>query len=256
LAFDKAGFNVEAVNCEFDGSRVNVNCGATDLSHLSRQVRKSKADVGLAFDGDGDRVKAVDEYGHEVSGDRIIALFATRLPRYRKQGAAVMTQMTNMGVEEELLKRGIKLIRTEVGDIQVLTAMRRHKLNLGGEQSGHIILRDKVPSGDGILVGLQLAAMVRSLQQPLSSLVANFVEFPQKLVNLRVRDRLAWRNDKKFNHEYKKLRNKYTDVRFYLRPSGTEDVVRVLTESRLPERCEAANAVLCEALLRWDKRKK
>lgn len=252
LAFEQAGYTVSPVNCTFDGARVNVKCGATDLGGLSRQVRKSGAALGLAFDGDGDRVLAVDEKGYAVSGDKIVALFAVYLARYRKQGAVVMTQMTNMGVEESLRRRRIRMIRTEVGDIQVLAALRKHRLSLGGEQSGHVILRDKQPAGDGILVGLQLAALVGRRSKTLNELAAEFEEYPQKLTNLRVKDRFAWHQDKRFARKYEKVTHDFADVRFYLRPSGTEDVVRVLTEARDPRRCKLGNDALCEALLAWD----
>jgi phosphoglucosamine mutase len=251
-AFEQAGFGVLAVNCRFDGTRVNVKCGATDLAGLSRQVRKAGAAMGLAFDGDGDRVLAVDEEGRQVSGDKIVGLFALHLQRYRRQGAVVMTQMTNMGVEDSLRRRGIRMIRTEVGDIQVLAGLRKHRLALGGEQSGHIILRDKLPAGDGILVGLQLAALVCGANAPLSKLAEAFEEYPQQLTNLRVGDRQGWRQDKRFSRKFERIVREFPDVRFYLRPSGTEDVVRVLTEARDVERCRVGNAAVCQAVIEWD----
>jgi len=219
-------------------------------------VRKAGADLGLAFDGDGDRLMAVDEQGRQISGDKIVALFAVQLDRYRKQRAIVMTHMTNMGVEEGLRRHGVRLIRTEVGDINVLAAMRRHHLDLGGEQSGHIIMRDKLPAGDGILTGLQLAALVRRLNKPLGLLADAFMEYPQMLTNLEVHNKLAWRQDQRFMRSVDQLSASYADVRFYLRPSGTEDVVRVLTEALDPLRCKAGNAALCEALLAWDAKKR
>jgi len=255
-AYERAGYRVEPVHCTFDGARVNVKCGATDVGALSRHVRKAGADLGLAFDGDGDRVIAVDERGRQVSGDKIVALFATQLSRYRRQRAVVMTQMTNMGVEEGLSRRGIRLMRTEVGDINVLAAMRKHRLNLGGEQSGHIILRDKLPAGDGILTGLQLAAVVRRSKKTLGALADAFEEYPQVLTNLTVHNKLAWQQDKRFMRAFRQISDGHADVRFYLRPSGTEDVVRVLTEARDPQRCRSGNELLCEALRAWDTRKR
>ncbi|MBN2083017.1 phosphoglucosamine mutase [bacterium] len=256
LVFTHLGFKVVPINDRFDGNRVNVNCGATNLKGLARRVRREKADLGLAFDGDGDRIKAVDENGKEVSGDKIIALFATQLSRYRRQKAAVMTHMTNMGVELALRELGIRLVRTEVGDIKVLAEMKRQKLDLGGEQSGHIILRDKVPTGDGILVGTQLAALAARTKQPLSQLVAGFPEYPQQLTNLSVSDKEAWRKSKSLLGRLAAIEREYRDVRFYLRPSGTEDVVRILTEAQDRARCQAANAAVCRAFGDWDKGRK
>lgn len=253
-AFASAGFDVRAINDEFDGARVNVRCGATDLSTLAAEVVRARADFGLGFDGDGDRVLAVDEAGRPVSGDQIIALFATRLPRYRREGAVVMTQMTNMGVEQALSELGIALLRTDVGDTLVLEELIRRGLHLGGEQSGHVIMRDKLPTGDGILAGLQLALLLRSAGRPLSELAAQFPQFPQRLTNLKVRDRQAWQRDQRFRREFAGVRARFRDVRFYLRPSGTEDLVRVLTEARDHELCREGNAAACAVFAAWDAR--
>ena len=204
--------------------------------------------------GDGDRVLAVDELGRPVSGDRIIALFATRLPRYRQQGGVVMTHMTNMGVEQALAHRGVKMLRTDVGDINVMNAMIVNGINLGGEQSGHIIMRDKAPSGDGILVGLQLAAVLAGSSEPLSAMVSEFVEFPQLLTNLQVKDKKAWVNDRKVNKALDQVRSSFGNVRFYLRPSGTENVVRVLTESEDRKHCEDGNRAACAVFNDWSSR--
>lgn len=254
LAFEQAGHTCSVICNDPDGAKVNVRCGATDLAKLRRAVRSSGADLGLAFDGDGDRVLAVDELGRPVSGDRIIALFATRLPRYRSQGRVVMTHMTNMGVEQTLKQRGVEMLRTDVGDINVMNAMLEHGINLGGEQSGHIIMRDKAPSGDGLLVGLQLAALVNGSGKRLSQLVADFEEYPQLLTNLQVADKVAWVKDRGVRKELDQVRLSYATVRFYLRPSGTENVVRVLTESRDKKHCAAGNAAACAVFNNWSLR--
>lgn len=254
IAFEQAGHDCQVICNELDGSKVNVKCGATDLGKLRRAVRSSGAQLGLAFDGDGDRVLAVDEQGRPVSGDRIIALFATRLNRYRSQGGVVMTHMTNMGVEQALALRGVKMLRTEVGDINVMNSMLEHGINLGGEQSGHIIMRDKAPSGDGILVGLQLASLLARASMPLSEMVAEFVEYPQLLTNLQVRDKRAWVKDRRVKRELDQVRSSFNNVRFYLRPSGTENVVRVLTECQDRKHCEAGNRAACAVFNEWSAR--
>lgn len=254
LAFQQAGYRVTAINAHFDGARVNVKSGATDLRGLERAVKRAGADLGLGFDGDGDRMLAVDECGGVVNGDRILALFASRLRRYRSERAVVMTQMSNLGVELALKGRGIAMIRTEVGDINVLAAMRKKKLHLGGEQSGHIIMSDRLHAGDGILAGLQLCNIVSSCKVTLSTIAAEFPLYPQRLTNLKISDKAAWRKDKKLARQLEAIARQYSDVRTYIRPSGTEDVVRVLTESADASRCDRSNASICDALQAWDKK--
>lgn len=252
-AFERAGYDVHAINNHFDGAMINVNCGATNLRQLSQAVCQTGAELGLAFDGDGDRMLAVDHTGQPVSGDKIIALFATRLPRYKRQGAVVMTHMTNVGVEQALAAKGVRMVRTEVGDVKVLQAMLQQNINLGGEQSGHIIMLDKSRAGDGILAGLQLASILRGAKQALADMVAQFPEYPQQLTNLTVRDKQAWQQDKKLALNLKKAQARYKEVRFYLRPSGTENLVRVLTEAIDDDRCHKANAEICELIAAWDR---
>jgi phosphoglucosamine mutase len=251
-AIQRAGHAVLAIHAVPDGARINVRCGATDLRDLSRTVLKHRADLGLAFDGDGDRVLAVDEQGCPVSGDKIIALFATRLRRYRAQKAVVITQMTNIGVEEALAARGVRVVRTDVGDIKVRRAMQEHGLNLGGEQAGHIIMLDKSRAGDGILAGLQLCALLSAAGRPLSQLASEFPEYPQILTNLAVHDRLAWQRDASLRRRLARVQSRFSGVRFYLRPSGTENLVRVLTEARDQALCAQSNSAVCALLSAWD----
>jgi phosphoglucosamine mutase len=248
LAFGQAGHRVEAINAQFDGSRINVGCGATDLSQLAARVRKLKADLGLAFDGDGDRVLAVDSAGRAVSGDVIIALLATGIPAYRRGGAVVMTHMSNLGVEEALLAKGIRMYRTDVGDAKVAATMFEQGILLGGEQSGHVIMRDRLPSGDGILTGLALAHLLRRSARPLVALAAQYPQYPQRLTNLRVRDKLAVNRNAALRKDLSSITARNADVRFYIRPSGTENLLRVLTEARDRERCDEANQAVCDAI--------
>jgi len=255
LAFAQAHCEVRLLHTVFDGSRINVRCGATELNPVRTAVRREKADIGLAFDGDGDRVLAVDHEGRVVSGDKIIALFATRLSRYRQQQAVVMTHMTNMGVEQALARRGVALKRTAVGDIQVLAAMKRFGLNLGGEQSGHIILRDRLTTGDGILAGLQLAHIVRNARRTLSELMAGFPEYPQHLVNIVISNKQAIDQDRVLKKRLSKVKTQYPTVRFYLRPSGTENLLRILTEARDEKLCRQANAAVCDVITAWDRKR-
>jgi phosphoglucosamine mutase len=247
-AFLRAGHRIEAINARFDGSRINVRCGATHLDQLCARVKSRGADLGLAFDGDGDRVLAVDGQGRAVSGDVIIALLATHVPVYKKGGAVVMTHMTNLGVEEALAGKGIHMHRTDVGDAKVAAMMQQQGIHLGGEQSGHIIMRDRLPSGDGILTGLALANLLRRSRRSLAELAAEYPQYPQKLTNLKVRDKQAVSKDAALRRDLSAITKKNNDVRFYIRPSGTENLLRVLTEARDKERCEAANLAVCEAI--------
>jgi phosphoglucosamine mutase len=160
--------------------------------------------------------------------------------------------MTNLGVEEALARQKVHMLRTEVGDIQVLKAMRAEGIPLGGEQSGHVIMLDKSTSGDGILTGLRLADVVRRAGMPLADLVSEYAEYPQQLTNLTLKDKQAWRKDKPLANKLAGITRSYPDVRFYLRPSGTENLIRVLTESRDAQRCYAGNDAVCAALKEWN----
>jgi phosphoglucosamine mutase len=212
-------------------------------------VQRSGADIGLAFDGDADRVMAVDESGNLINGDRIISILATRLPRYRKQAGVVLTQMSNLGVETALTRRGIKVFRSSVGDSNVLQLMLEQDLLLGGEQSGHVIMRDRLPAGDGIGTGLQLCWVLAGQSQSLGALASEFEEYPQVLTNLRLKDLQGWRKTPSIKRKLKETMKLFPSVRFFLRESGTEPYVRVLTEDKHPEICHSANQAVCRILM-------
>ncbi len=220
---ERLGADVTAVGNEPDGTNINVGCGATDLTLLSRVVPERSLDLGLAFDGDGDRLLAVDERGEPVDGDQILAILAPALD----VDLVAVTQMTNMGFNRLMDEHGIRVVTTPVGDRYVLEALRDLGGVLGGEQSGHIIwLRDHV-TGDGLAAALLLCGALRG--RALSEAAGTLSRYPQAKENVRVR-----RHDvpKSILDEAARLSRDLGDRgRVLVRPSGTEPVVRVLAEA-------------------------
>ena len=230
-AFAQLGAQVEAIGNKPDGTNINVGCGATDLAALQHRVTAGKFDLGIAFDGDGDRMLAVDERGEPVDGDQILAVLALDL---EVEGVAVTT-MTNLGFHRLMEERGIRVVVTDVGDRYVLEALRREGLLLGGEQSGHLIWLDGHVTGDGLVAGLLLCRALHG--RALSDVVAVMPRFPQVVRNLPRAGRGPLPGE---------LLTAVEDVnteldgtgRVLVRPSGTEPVVRVLAEAETPEVAE------------------
>ncbi|MBA3348980.1 MAG: phosphoglucosamine mutase [Actinobacteria bacterium] len=232
--FRAAGAEVKTLHDEPDGSRINVRCGSTSLALLSRAVVEEGAHFGLAFDGDADRVLAVDERGDPVDGDRIIALSALRLLEQGKlhNNVVVSTVMANLGFRRALEARGIEVLSAPVGDRNVAHEMARSGAVLGGEQSGHVIWALHSSTGDGILTGLQTAAAVAAAGEPLSKLTALYSSFPQVLINVEVRSREALSGAEGLWSEVQAAEASLgDDGRVLLRASGTEPVVRVMVEA-------------------------
>ena len=220
---EQLGAEVTAVGHEPDGTNINVGCGATDLSLLSRVVPAQSLDLGVAFDGDGDRMLAVDERGEPVDGDQILAILAPALD----VDLVAVTQMTNMGFNRLMEEHGIRVVTTPVGDRYVLEALRDLGGVLGGEQSGHIIwLRDHV-TGDGLAAALLLCGALRG--RALSEAAATLPRYPQAKENVRVRRHEV---PKSILDEAARLSRELGERgRVLVRPSGTEPVVRVLAEA-------------------------
>ena len=232
-AFRRLGADVIAVADEPDGSNINVGCGATDLSLLSRVVKEQPVDLGVAFDGDGDRLLAVDAEGNSVDGDQILAVLALHL----QVDVVVVTSMTNLGFHHLMSDHGIRVVTTDVGDRYVLEALRREGAILGGEQSGHIICLDGHVTGDGLAAALLLCRALEG--QALSDAVRIMPRFAQVLENIAVpkRDLSAGlrREIDRMNAELDGT------ARVLVRPSGTEPLIRVLAEAQ----SEAEAARLC-----------
>ena len=221
--FEQLGAEVTAVGIDPDGTNINVGCGATDLSLLSRVVPEKALDLGVAFDGDGDRLLAVDERGEAVDGDQILAILAPALD----VDLVAVTQMTNMGFNRLMDEHGIRVVTTPVGDRYVLEALRDLGGVLGGEQSGHIIwLRNHV-TGDGLAAALLLCGALRG--RALSEAAAALLRYPQAKENVLVRNHEVPRS---ILDEAARLSRELGDRgRVLVRPSGTEPVVRVLAEA-------------------------
>ncbi len=233
------GAKVMMLHDDPDGNLINVNCGATDTADLQRTVLESGAPIGLAFDGDADRLIAVDEKGAVVDGDAVMAICALDMAEkgLLKNNTLVATVMSNGGLDILAEKKGFKVIRTSVGDRYVLEKMVEGKYNLGGEQSGHVIFTDYATTGDGLLTALQLLKVVQAKQKPLSEL-ANLIErLPQVLVNQKVSTKEGWSDNSKIKAAIDKVEKELgRHGRVLVRPSGTEPKFRVMLEAPLPDK--------------------
>ncbi|MBE3570801.1 MAG: phosphoglucosamine mutase [Bacillales bacterium] len=223
-----------------NGLNINDGVGSTHPEALAQFVKEKGADVGLAFDGDGDRLIAVDENGQIVDGDQIMYICAKYLQQEGrlKQSTVVSTVMSNLGFHKGLEELGIKSVETAVGDRYVVEEMKKNNYNLGGEQSGHIIFLDYNTTGDGLLTGLQLVNIMKLTKKPLSELAAEMKKFPQKLVNVRVTDKHKVLENEKVKRAIQEAEEEMNgNGRILVRPSGTEPLVRVMAEAPTEEEC-------------------
>ncbi|WP_096225942.1 phosphoglucosamine mutase [Geobacillus sp. FJAT-46040] len=225
-----------------NGLNINEGVGSTHPEALAAFVKEKGADVGLAFDGDGDRLIAVDERGNIVDGDQIMYICAKYLKETGrlKHQTVVSTVMSNLGFYKALEAQGIKSVQTAVGDRYVVEEMKKNGYNLGGEQSGHIIFLDYNTTGDGMLTALQLVNIMKIKGKPLSELAGEMKKYPQLLVNVRVKDKeKAMENEqvKKVIAEVEAEMN--GNGRVLVRPSGTEPLVRIMAEAQTEEACRA-----------------
>jgi phosphoglucosamine mutase len=244
------GADVIAIGVEPDGFNINKECGSTDISALTAKVRETRADIGIALDGDADRVMIVDERGHLVDGDQLLAVIAESWKddgRLQRPGV-VATVMSNLGLERHLAERGLELVRTPVGDRYVLEHMRNHGYNVGGEASGHIILSDYTTTGDGFVAALQVLAVIRKQAQPVSRVCHRFEPLPQVLKNVRYKKGKPLENANVRSAIASAEQRLGRGGRLIVRPSGTEPVIRVMGEGDDPRVVEAAVDDVCEAL--------
>jgi phosphoglucosamine mutase len=230
--FESTGARITTIHDQPNGLNINENCGSTHVADLVEKVLELGADLGLAFDGDADRLIAVDAEGHVRDGDDMMILFALDFAeRNQLGGGLVVTSMSNLGLRRALLSRGIELIETDVGDRNVLLALEEKSWLLGGEQSGHLIFRNLAPTGDGLLTGLILADLVVRRGPLADQAKSAWLRVPQALINVRA---TAY-DDKKVLAIFDALRASFDvaegDVRLLIRPSGTEPVVRVMVEA-------------------------
>jgi phosphoglucosamine mutase len=234
-----------------DGININHECGSTHPELLRETVIASGADLGLALDGDADRLIVVDEKGHMVDGDQLMALIALGMQRRGelKGDAVVATVMSNLGLERKLGEAGLNLVRTQVGDRYVLEEMRRSGCNVGGEQSGHIILADHSTTGDGLVAGLQVLAALVEAKQPASRLLRQFEPLPQLLKNVRFN---GGTNPLEADSVRKRIAAAEAELagrgRLLIRKSGTEPLIRVMAEGEDLMVVERVVDDICEAV--------
>jgi phosphoglucosamine mutase len=226
------GAEVIAIGVEPDGFNINKDCGSTKPAALCRKVHEVRADLGIALDGDADRVLIVDENGHIVDGDQLMAVIAES---WKSDGTLskpgiVATVMSNLGLERYLAGLGLDLVRTPVGDRYVLERMRQDGYNVGGEQSGHIILSDHTTTGDGFVAALQILAVVKKLQRPVSEVCHRFDPLPQVLKNVRYRNGQPLETAAVRTAIAGAEQRLNGQGRLIIRPSGTEPVIRVMGE--------------------------
>ena len=244
------GADVISIGVEPDGFNINKDCGSTSPEALVRKVREMRADVGIALDGDADRLIIVDERGHVVDGDQLLAVIAQSWKddgRLAKPGI-VATVMSNLGLERYLHSQGIELVRTPVGDRYVLEQMLKHGYNLGGEPSGHIIMSDFATTGDGFVAALQVLAVVKKLGRPVSEVCHRFEPLPQILKNVRYGAGKPLDNPKVQSAISAAEKRLNGNGRLLIRPSGTEPVIRVMGEGDDRAMVEEAVDLIVSAL--------
>ncbi len=233
--FWELGHIVKTINVNPNGKNINKNCGALNTKQLSNVIVKENANIGFAFDGDGDRIIVVDENGKEIDGDKIIALFSKKLIKPKNktnQFDVIITVMSNMGLEKFLSKKlKLKVKRTDVGDINVINSMKKYKSSLGGEQSGHIILPSISNTGDGILAALKITEIMISSKLKASQIFNLYTDYHQEKLNLKyltMNDNLI----KKINNLNKNKLFNNNKIRSLIRLSGTEPLIRILVEGQ------------------------
>lgn len=250
--FDALGAQTVVVGAEPNGLNVNENCGSTHIENLIRIVKERHLDLGFAFDGDADRCIAVDENGCICDGDKMLYILGKRLKSrgVLNDNTIVATIMSNSGLIASLKDIGIKCVQTDVGDRFVYECMQNNDYTLGGEQSGHIILKKYATTGDGILTAIMIAEEVCDLKLPLSKLTNSVKLYPQYTKNIRVKDKGAVMKDDAVQNELKKV----TDLidgkgRVLLRQSGTEPVIRIMLECETEEKCTEYADIIANVII-------
>ena len=239
--FDALGAQTVIIGAEPDGLNVNNGCGSTHVEKLCELVKEKHLDVGFAFDGDADRCIAVDENGKVVDGDAMMYVLANRLKSrgMLNDDTVVATVMSNSGFFSSLQKVGINCVQTKVGDRFVYEEMQNNNYSLGGEQSGHVIIKKYATTGDGILTAIMLVEEICDRKLSLSKLTEPLMLYPQHIVNIKVKDKDAVMNDADVLAEKDKVEELISgNGRALLRQSGTEPLIRIMIESETMELCE------------------
>jgi phosphoglucosamine mutase len=229
--FERLGATVDRIHCAPDGKNINLHCGSQHLESLRERVMETRADLGVAFDGDADRAMFISHSGKVVDGDMVLLVTALPLHRGGRLNEVIATVMSNLGLEIALRAHGIGLVRTPVGDKYVLDEMVKRDAPLGGEQSGHIIFRDYATTGDGLLTALRVLEAMRDSRQDLDALTSEFVSCPQLLVNVRVKERRPLAELDSVNAGIRQAEEEFGETgRVLVRFSGTEPLARVMVE--------------------------
>ena len=230
--------DIETIGCTPNGININENVGSTKINTLANFVKENNVDVGFAFDGDGDRVLAVDANGNVVDGDKIMFILAKHLKEKGElnDNMVVSTVMSNIGFYKAIEENGLQSVKTTVGDRYVVEEMRNNNYSLGGEQSGHIILMNYATTGDGILTAVKLADILKTSGKTLEELANEVNIYPQKLVNIKVLDKKLAMEDQDILEECAKVEKELEgNGRILLRASGTENLIRVMVEASSDE---------------------
>ena len=255
--FEELGAKVTSLGVDPDGKNINLDCGALHPELMADKVKELGADIGLALDGDGDRLIVCDEKGAIVDGDHIMAICAKGLLKKRKlkKKTLVATVMSNMGLEVAMERMGGRMVRTAVGDRYVVECMRKNGYSFGGEQSGHLVFLNHITTGDGILAGLQLLSMMIKRNKPLSELATLMESFPQTLKNVCTGSKIDIQSIAGFGDAVTRLEQQLgKDGRILVRPSGTEPVIRVMIEGQDDAEINMMADELCDLIRKADRR--
>jgi len=232
--FTELGASVSMINNTPDGYNINRDCGATDTKHLQRKVQENNADLGIAFDGDGDRLIMVDHEGQKVDGDELVYIIANA---WKESGnlesnTVVGTKMTNLGIQSAFSDIDVSFIEADVGDRHVMDQLIKHKAVLGGEGSGHIICLNKSTSGDGIIAALQVLEVMFKSGKTLLELKSKVTKYPQVLINVKTKAKVNLQGESKLTQAVDSIESKLSNTgRILIRESGTEPLIRVMVES-------------------------
>jgi phosphoglucosamine mutase len=247
----RLGVDVTAINIKPDGVNINYECGSTHIDGLAKLVRDDGYDIGLAFDGDADRVLVVDENGLLIDGDHIMAICAEHRHKAGQLNppAICVTVMTNIGFDLAMRDLGIEVVKTKVGDRYVLQEMLGDKINIGGEQSGHVIFLDRNTTGDGLITAIEVLRVMYETGKPISELARVMTSFPQVLRNLRAEGVKHIAESPEVLEVIAQGRRELGDRgRVLVRPSGTEPLIRVMVESDNQEKADQIAGSICEAI--------
>ncbi|CAC9446562.1 phosphoglucosamine mutase [bacterium endosymbiont of Bathymodiolus sp. 5 South] len=249
--FAELGANVVVINHQPDGFNINLDCGATDTRHLQKTVLENKADLGIAFDGDGDRLMMVDSNGELVDGDELVFIIAKawQAQNRLKNNTVVGTQMTNLGVRHGYKDLGIDFIETDVGDRFVMQQMQKSKAVLGGEGSGHIICLEQTTSGDGIIAALQVLEVLVKTGKTLNVLKSEVQKYPQALINVKTKEKIDLLQHQALQTAQLEVEKSLGEAgRVLIRASGTEPLIRIMVEGRGLDLVQESAEVLAATL--------